>query len=132
MILVGFFLGDVRAHGFGGVLEERVVAIDFHVREQRHGVFVPAFLGEDVAQALLDERSDGALRFGDAEVQRHVLHLEGLLAGLVLQHHVAHLRTVAVADDDIVTVFDQRDQVAAGLRNVFDLLLIGASLFAFQ
>ena len=100
--------------------------------EQRHRIAVPALLSEDTPESLLYQSSDGALRLRHTEIQRHVLHLKSLLASLVLQHDIAHLRAVAMPDYHAVTRLQHRDQASASFRNILYLFTIGAFLMAFQ
>ena len=55
----------------------------------------------DVAQPHLNEVGDGALGLSHTEIHRHGLDA-GTFALLMLQHHVAHLGAVAMADNDII------------------------------
>lgn len=84
-----------------------------------------------VAQTHLDEVGNGALRLGDAKVHGHGLDA-GELAGLVLQHHVAHLRAVAVADNDVIVALEQGAETLTGVLHILNLLAIGAFLAASQ
>ena len=85
--------------------------------------------GHHIAQTHLDEVGNGALGLCHAEVHRHRLNT-GALALLVLQHHVAHLGTVAVPDDDVIVALQQIVQRLASLFHILYLFLISAFLAA--
>ena len=62
-------------------------------------------LGKHISEALLYQITDRALSLRHTEIHGHGLEVENLLASLMLQHHIAHLRTIAMADDKIITLF---------------------------
>mgnify|MGYP001534692187 CR=1 FL=1 len=58
------------------------------------------------------------LCFGHTEIHRHDLQFIHLASGILLQQHVAHLRTVTVAYDQIVVHGNKLQQGVAGILYV--------------
>ena len=75
-------------------------------------------VGKFIAQGALDHITYGALRFGHTEIHRHHLQVVGLATGIVLQEHISHLRTVTVADNEIVVSGNKLHQRVAGILYV--------------
>jgi len=48
----------------------------------------------------------------------------------VLQHHVAHLRAIAVTDNDVIVALEQGAERLTGVLHVLNLLAISAFLTA--
>ena len=85
-----------RADGLARILEGRVVDVDLDHRQQRRQRLVE---GHQVAQLLLDEVADHALRLRAQDVERVGRHLR---VGRALERQQADLRSVAVGDDQLV------------------------------
>ena len=104
--------------GLAGILEGRVVDVDLDHGQHRGQGLVE---GQQVAQLLLDEVADHALRLGTEDVQRVDRDLR---VGGVLERQQTDLRPVAVGDDQLV-LGGHRGQLAAGDADVLALVLAG-------
>ena len=89
---------------------------------------VDAGAAEHFLQAGLDHVGDGALGLRAAEIHRHRGKAELLAAGLVLEHDIADLGAVAVADNEVVTPLDEVAELSAGAFDILKLLLVRALL----
>ena len=129
--LLSLFLSVVRSDRLGRVLEHRVKLIDSHLSHQRHNVALNVVAGHHVAQSHLNHIGYRALSLSHAEIHRHSFYALGA-ACLVLQHNVAHLRTVAVADNHVIVAFQQVAQTFASLLHIVKLFFICTLLTATQ
>ena len=118
----------VRAHRLGRVLEHRVVGIHLHPGHQGDDPPIQPARIQDAVHRRLDEIGDAALRLGAAIVHRHLLEAEFPMTRFVLEHHVTHLRSVPVADDDVILPAKERKELPARVLHVLELLLVGAFL----
>jgi len=101
------------ADRFRGVLESRVVRVDHRLRHNRgHGLVDPA-APQLVAQGLADLIADGTLGVGATAVQRYLV--QHLLGQLRAQQDEAHLWSVAVRNEDTVTLGHDVGDVIARL-----------------
>ena len=103
--------------------ESLVVGVDLDHRQHRRERFVE---GQQVAQLLLDEVADHALRLCAEDVERVRLDL---LVRRALQSEQAYLRAVAVRDDQLV-LERERGQRLGGDPDVGALVLGGHRLAA--
>ena len=76
---------------------------------------------QHAVHAAFYEVGNGTLRFRAAKI--HGLGGESifLFAGLVPQEAVPHLRPIAMADDHVIALFQERHQVLAGALHIFQL-----------
>ena len=109
--------------GLAGVLERRVVDVHLdHRQERRQGLLE----GHEVAQLLLHEVADHALRLGTQDVQRV---RRDLRVGGALEGQQPDLRPVAVGDDQLV-LDGEGCQLRAGDPHVLALVLAAHGLAA--
>lgn len=104
-----------RADGLCRRAERRVVRVDDDLRDDRRHLPRHALRTQRTAQPLLQMVADIALTHGRALRQRHGRDGGVRFRGGVerrLDH--ADLRTVAVADDDLVSLMDEPDERRAG------------------
>ena len=107
--------------GLAGVLEGRIVDVHLDHREQGGQWLVE---GHEIAQLLLHQIADHALRLRAQDVQRIWRHLR---VGRALQSQQAHLRPVPVRDDQLVLNRDRR-QLLAGDADVVALVVAAHGL----
>ena len=121
----GFFLRVDGAHGLGGVLEGRILRVDFRLRED---VAERGALRNEVGEFLLNHVADHPEGFGADHVER--VHRNGLV-GVVLKGEKTDLRAVAVGDDEFVPFVGLGD-LFAGRTDVGALVLGGHGFAALQ
>ena len=85
-------------------MEHRIKLVHSHLGDQGHNITLDIIASHHVAQSHLNHVGNTALRLGHTEVHRHSLDAHGL-SSLMLQHHVAHLRTVTVTNHHIIVSF---------------------------
>jgi hypothetical protein len=114
------------------VSEGFVLRVDDDLRHDRgHRNVAPPLFRKEVRQGLLDHVADEPLALGAADVERH--RRRHVLADLVLQEDVPHLRPVAVRDDDLVLArLDHVRQLLARYMDVLHLLLERPALAGLQ
>ena len=109
-ILVSFLAAVIRTYRLGRIDEHRIFLVHHHAGHESHHIALDIFLGKHISEALFNQIADRALGLGNTEIHRHGLKVEDLLASLMLQHHIAHLRTIAMTDDKIITLFNDTDE----------------------
>ena len=85
--------------------------------------------GHHIAHPHLNEIGNRTLSLGHAEIHRHGLDACAF-ALFVLQHHVAHLRPVAVTYNNIIVALQKVTQRLTSLFYILYLFLISALLTA--
>ena len=108
----------IRTDGFGRIGETLVVAVHHHLRYHRDDIATKFPDGKFVTQGTLYHVPYRPLCFGHTEIHRHDLQFIHLASGILLQQHVAHLRTVTVAYDQIVVHGNKLQQGVAGILYV--------------
>ena len=131
-VFFGLFLGVIRSNRLGGILEHRVVLVDEHLCHEGNHVAVDVFLHHHLFEPHLNHVADLALGLGTTHVHRHSRQPKLLQTSLILEQHIAHLRTVAVADDQIITLFQERQQRLASVGHILHLFLACTFLTASQ
>ena len=122
--LLCLFLGHERADGLGRMLEGRVFGVDGNLRENGRAVDAETAAVQLLTDHVLQIVTDIALAHGDADGKRHNIALCLLLVvgGKGVLNHT-DLRSVAVGDDDLVTVFDQIGDCFCGDMDSVHLLM---------
>ena len=122
--LLGLALGHEGADGLGGVLERGVCGVDLDLGEDGGHAARDAAALHLLAQGVLQVVADVALAHGATDGQRARDVLLRVGAG-ELGHGVgnhAHLRAVAVDDDDLVALLDEVNDGAGGVLDRLHLL----------
>ena len=128
---IGLLLSIIRANRLGGVLEHRVVLVDEHLGHESHHITVDVFLHHHLLQTHLNHVANLALGLGTAHIHRHCGDAVSFASG-VLEQHIAHLRAVAVTDNQIITLFQEGQQRLASISHILHLFLASAFLSASQ
>ena len=76
---------------------------------------------QHAVHAAFYEVGNGTLRFRAAKIHGLGRQAVLLFAGLVPQEAVSYLRTIAMADNQVVSFFQERHQVLAGALHIFQL-----------
>ena len=118
----------IRPYRLGGVPEGRIIGLHFYTGNQRNYLAVQGMFGQHAVHATLDEIGNGTLRFRAAKIHGLGGQAIFLFAGLVPQQAVSYLRTIAMADNQVVPFFQERHQVLAGALHIFQLFGEGALL----
>ena len=120
---VGGHLVIEGADGLGGVLEGRVVFIHQHLRDYGGHVLPEATGGQLIADGILQMVTDIALTHGATLREGHIrLDGAGLGGGREPQIDHAHLRAVAVGNDDLVAGGDEVHDGLSGQGHQLQLL----------
>ena len=116
---LGLLLREKRADRLGGFQERRVRGVDLDLGHDRDDLLAKAGARQLVVEGELEQETHRAFRLGDAEVQRLRRDPVGGLFGL--HQDVADLRPVAVDDDELVPLADDRQKHAHGLAGPIEL-----------
>ena len=113
-------LREKRPDGLRGLQERRVRGVDFDLRHDRHDLLAEPGARQLVVERELEQEPHRPFRLRHAEVERLRRDLLGGLLGL--DEDVADLRAVAVDDDELVALADDRDELPDGLARPLELL----------
>jgi hypothetical protein len=122
--LLGLLLGEKWAHRLARIVESRIVWVDFHLGQEAGHVAGIVGLSQGVLHGLHEQVGDAALGVGHTDVQGHG---RDPVPGQGLAHQdLAHHRTVAVGDHQLVVHLCQGQERMGCLGGDLHLLLGGA------
>ena len=118
----GICRAEKRADRFGRLCELRVLAVDLDPGKQARDMALIAGPAQRALQCLHEQVSDTALAVGDADIERH--RRDAIARKRLAHEYLANHRTVAVRDDQLVVLQQQRQQRSSGTSR-YRLLLVG-------